>query len=255
MPAALDILRDGAWVPHSTVPNVHPPGVMAYLALVWRVCGYSIASTRVAMLALASVGVLFTFLLGIELSRGASGAPAFIAVLLLAADPLFYTQSMMAQLDMPAMVFTVVALLFYLQERYALAAAACVALVLTKETEVILPLLFAADLLRQRKLAKAALFLPAFVALGVWLLYLRHVTGHIFGDPGFTHYNVGYALNPVRASFALLRRFYFLFLSDFRWIGAVAIVVALRRTRVSFARPCGDSLPSSRPPTSFSSAC
>ena len=71
MPAALDILRDGAWVPHSTVPNVHPPGVMAYLAVVWRLFGYSIPATRVAMLALASVGVLFTFLLAIELCRGA----------------------------------------------------------------------------------------------------------------------------------------------------------------------------------------
>ena len=34
VPAALDIFRDGAWIPHSTVPNVHPPGVMAYLAAV-----------------------------------------------------------------------------------------------------------------------------------------------------------------------------------------------------------------------------
>ena len=69
--------------------------------------------------------------------------------------------------------------------------------------------------------------MPSFVALGVWLLYLRHVTGYIFGDPGFTHYNIGYALNPVRATLSLLRRLYFLFFSDFRWIGAVAIVYAL----------------------------
>jgi hypothetical protein len=72
------------------------------------------------------------------------------------------------------------------------------------------------------------LFVPAFVALGAWLLYLRHVTGHLLGDPGFAHYNVGYALNPVRASFALLRRLYFLFFADFRWVGAVAIVIALK---------------------------
>ena len=234
--AALDILRDGAWVPRSTVPNVHPPGVMAYLAAVWRVCGYSIPATRLAMLALASLGVLFTFLLGIELCRGATGAPAFVAVLFLVADPLFYTQAMMAQLDMPAMVFTVAALLFYLQRRYAVCAAVCVALVLTKETGVILPVLFAADLARQRRLAAAAMFVPAFVALGAWLLYLRSTTGYIFGDPGFTHYNVGYALNPVRASLALLRRFYFLFIADFRWIGAVAIVVALKRTRIFRSR-------------------
>jgi hypothetical protein len=131
-----------------------------------------------------------------------------------------------------------------------------VALVLTKETGVILPLLFAANSVTvnefphrkatnnspsvtaefrclspnwPRRLARAALFVPAFVALGAWLLYLRHVTGHLLGDPGFAHYNVGYALNPVRASFALLRRLYFLFFSDFRWIGTLAIVIALRR--------------------------
>lgn len=230
VPAALDILRDGAWVPHSTVPNVHPPGVMAYLAVVWRLFGYSIVATRAAMLALASLGMLFTFLLALELCGGAPArTQAVITVLLLVSDPLFYTQAMMAQLDMPAMVFTVAALLFYLKERYMLAAVACVALVLTKETGVILPLLFVMDLARRRPLPKAALFLPAFFALGVWLLYLRHVTGHIFGDPGFTHYNVGYALHPVRASLALLRRLYFLLFSDFRWIGALAILYALRR--------------------------
>src|ERR1700689_319082 len=96
VPAALDILRDGAWIPHSAVPNAHPPAVMAYLALVWRTFGYSIAATRSAMLALASLAVLFTFLLGWELGR--ARAPALIAALFLLLDPLFYTQGMMAQL-------------------------------------------------------------------------------------------------------------------------------------------------------------
>ena len=237
--AALDILHDGAWVPRSTVPNVHPPGVMAYLAAVWRFAGYSIPATRLAMLVLATLGVLFTFLLAIELSRGAPGAPAFIAVLLLMADPLFYTQAMMAQLDMPAMVFGVAALLFYLQKRYEIAAVACLALVLSKETGVILPLLFVGDLVRQKRFSMAALYLPVFVSLGVWLLYLHSVTGYIFGDPGFTHYNVGYALNPVRASLALLRRLYFLFISDFRWIGTIVIAVAVRRTRIFRMRAWG----------------
>src|SRR4051812_13469485 len=54
VPAALDIYRDGAWIPHSTLPNVHPPGVMAYLALVWRIFGYSIEATRIAMLLIAA---------------------------------------------------------------------------------------------------------------------------------------------------------------------------------------------------------
>ena len=57
-PASLDLYHDGAWVPHSTLPNVHPPGVMAYVALVWRVFGYSILSARLAMLAMAALGGL-----------------------------------------------------------------------------------------------------------------------------------------------------------------------------------------------------
>src|SRR5947209_15392942 len=62
VPAALDILHDGAWVPRSAVPNVHPPGVMAWLAGVWTLFGYSIPATRAAMLLLGSLGALFTFL-------------------------------------------------------------------------------------------------------------------------------------------------------------------------------------------------
>ena len=42
IPAALDILRDHAWIPRTTLPNVHPPGLMTYLAAVWAVTGYSV---------------------------------------------------------------------------------------------------------------------------------------------------------------------------------------------------------------------
>src|SRR5277367_7169851 len=69
VPAALDILHDGAWIPHSTVPNAHPPAVMAYLALVWRVAGYSIAATRLSMLALGAATLMCTCLLGNRLTR------------------------------------------------------------------------------------------------------------------------------------------------------------------------------------------
>src|SRR5436309_2545218 len=68
VPASLDLLHRGAWIPVSTVPNVHPPGVMAWLAAFWSVFGYSIAGTRVAMLLVAALGALFTFLLAIELA-------------------------------------------------------------------------------------------------------------------------------------------------------------------------------------------
>jgi len=228
VPAALDIFHDGAWIPHSTVPNAHPPAVMAYLALVWQVAGYSIAATRLAMLALAAATVVFTFRLGGKLS----GRPAAIlgAVFLLV-DPLFYAQSMMAQLDMPAMLFTVLSLLLFLADRHFAAAVACTALALSKETGALLPLIFIATLYRDPARSKyTACYLAPFAALAIWFFALWRGTGHIFGDPGFTHYNTMYSLNPVRASVALLRRFYFLFVADFRWIGSLAILFAWRRS-------------------------
>ena len=132
VPAALDIRTSQAWIPRTTVPNVHPPGVMAYLAAVWGVTGYSVTVTRTAMLLLAAVGVLAVFALAVELLKNLKGLPAFTAVFLLMASPLFYAQSMMAQLDMPAMVFTVIALLFFVRRQYAIAALECTVLVLVK---------------------------------------------------------------------------------------------------------------------------
>src|SRR5579875_2505337 len=90
VPTALDLLR-GSWIAHSTVPNVHPPGVEVYLVLWYKLFGYSIPVTRVAMLLLAALGLLLTFLLAIRLSRGTRGAPAFLPPLLLLISPLFYT--------------------------------------------------------------------------------------------------------------------------------------------------------------------
>ncbi len=86
------------------------------------------------MLLVASVAVLVAFLLAIELCRNVRGAPAFMAVFLLCVSPLFFAQAMLAQLDMPAMLFTCLALLLFLQDKIRLAALACTALVLVKET-------------------------------------------------------------------------------------------------------------------------
>ena len=231
VPAATDILRSGALVPVSTVPNVHPPGVMLYLALVWKIFGYSIVSARVAMLLVAAAGVYASFLLSIRLSRGVPGAPAFSAALLLIATPLFYTQAMMAQLDMPAMTLTVVALLLFIEDRFALSALACLALVLVKETGAIAPVVFGAWLgFRERRWREASYFAAPFAPLAAWIILLWHETGTPLGDAGFAHYNVAYSLHPVRIAATLLRRLYFLFVADFRWIGTVVLWSVWRRT-------------------------
>ena len=235
VPAALDLFHSGAWIPVSVVPNIHPPGVMAWLAGFWSVFGYSIAGTRVAMLLVAALGAMVTFLLSIELSRGATGAPAFSTLTLLCISPLFFAQAMMAQLDMPAMCFTALALLFFVQNRFRDSALACVALVLVKETGAMIPLVFGAWLVIERRkeaprqLQPALWFLLPFAALLLWLAALRHATGSWFGNPGFADYNLLYTLNPGRFLVALLRRFYYLFISTGHIIGTAIVIYSWRR--------------------------
>ena len=142
VPTALDLLRTGALVPHSVIPNVHPPGLAVYLALCYKIFGFSSVVTRLAMLLTAACGLLLTFLLAIELSRGSKGAPAFLPPVFLLASPLFFTQSMLAQLDMPCMVLTLLALFLFIKQEYAWAAAACVVSVLMKETGIVTPFVF-----------------------------------------------------------------------------------------------------------------
>jgi len=232
VPASLDLFQAGEWVPKSTLPNVHPPGVMAYLALVWKIFGFSIPATRLAMLLVAAAGALFSFLLAIRLSRKTVGAPAFAAAIFLLASPMFYTQSMMAQLDMPAMTFTALALLLFLEERMAWCAAACTALVLVKETGISTPFVFAAWLwLGEKRRREALYFLAPAIALGVWLMVLHQATGHWLGNDEFAKYNVGESLTPAHILGTLERRFYFLFISDGLWIGAITLFVGSRVLR------------------------
>jgi hypothetical protein len=233
VPAGLDILREGAWVPKSTIPNVHPPGVMAYLALVWRIWGYSIPVTRVAMMVVAGLGAWLTFLLAVRLCRTVPGLPAFPALAFLLCSPLFYMQSMMAQLDMPAMTATLGALLLFLNARYGWAAAVCTALVLVKETGALLPALFAAWLFFvERRRREASYFLIPFLPLASWLAVLRFATGHWLGDDGFAHYNVAYQWHPVRLAATLARRAYYLFLANGHVLGTFLIWAAWRRSKI-----------------------
>ena len=156
---------------------------MLILAVVWKIFGFSILSARLTMLAIAAAGVFLSFLLAIRLGRKAEGAPAFAAVAFLMAAPLFYTQSMMVLLDMPAMTLTVLALLLFFDERYAACAAAATALVLVKETAITTPMVFAAWLwFREKRQREALYFLAPALALGLWLVELHHVTGHWLGN-------------------------------------------------------------------------
>ncbi|MBV9301495.1 MAG: glycosyltransferase family 39 protein [Acidobacteriaceae bacterium] len=231
IPTALDLLRSGSWIAHSTIPNVHPPGVEAYLVTWYKLVGFSIPVTRVAMLLLAGLGLLVTFLLALELTDGPRIVPAFLPAMFLLVSPLFYTQSMMAQLDMPAMLFTLVTLLLFIKKQYAAAAAASIGLVLMKETGLAVPIVFCALLLWRKDWRRAAYFLAPVATLIAWLVFLHHATGYWLGNPDFAHYNLEYALQPVHMTVSVLRRIYYVFFAEFRWIGTLALLLTVKRCK------------------------
>jgi 4-amino-4-deoxy-L-arabinose transferase-like glycosyltransferase len=232
IPTALDLLRSGSWVAHSTAPNVHPPGVEAYLVVWYKLLGFSIPVTRMAMLTLAALGLLATFLLTLELGQRRSAAPpAFFACLFLVASPLFFTQSMMAELDMPAMLLTLLAVLWFLKKNYAAAAATSIALVLVKETGLVVPVVLCLILLSRRNWRRAAYFLAPVAVLLAWLIFLHRSTGYWLGNPDFAHYNVTYALHPARVAMSFARHIYYLFFAEFRWIGTLVLLITIRRAK------------------------
>lgn len=236
IPAALDIFHHGLWIPHSTVPNVHPPAVMGYLAAAWRVAGFHPATTRFAMLLLASFAVLTAFLLAIELSREVRGSPAFLATGLLCASPLFFAQAMLAQLDAPAMLFTALALLLFLQDHIPFSVIACIVLVAAKETGVAVPLTFACWLAYERRWREAAYFLTPALLLLLWILALAGSTGHWAGNSEFVRYNLLDQLHPLKLATTFLRRLYYVFVANLHWVGTIAILYAWRRSRVYQSR-------------------
>ena len=226
IPAARDLFLTGALIPQSTLSNAHPPLVMAWLALAWRVFGYSTLVTRIAMLALSAFSLLGLF----RLSRIASNLPvAWATTALVAIYPVFFTQSSMALVDLPAAGFTFWALAAYIEDRpwkgvlwFSLAA-------LAKETAVLAPLALVGwevigYFIRRRWLEKWNMILPpaggrahalclllTVVPLAGWYAYHYAKTGFLLGNPEFFRYNVAGTLNPLRVPLALGLRLWQLF--------------------------------------------
>ena len=227
VPQSLDLYQHGRLIPESTRPNSHPPGLPLLLAGWWRVTGGpSIESTRCLMLLLAGITVYVSFLLAIELLQGLPGAPGFAVVFLLLASPLFYMQSMMAQLDLPATLFATLSLWCFCKKRYAATAAACAASLLFKETTIAFPLVFAFLLGRSGK-RREAVWLSATGAVPLlWVSAIWLITGHPLGDEKFADYNVWYSLHPGRLLVAVVRRIYTLFVADFHWLAILPMLHA-----------------------------
>lgn len=111
IPAARDIYADGQFIPHSTLSNAHPPLVMAYIALAWKLFGFQIAVARTAMLIVASFALLGVFQLS---ERVANVRVAAVTVICTALYPVFFAQSSLAHLDMMVAALAVWGLVFYL---------------------------------------------------------------------------------------------------------------------------------------------
>jgi len=238
IPVARDLYLTGSPIPQSTLSNAHPPLAMAWLALAWRLFGYSTLVTRTAMLTLAAFSLLGLF----RLARQAGNLHFALAVIALTAVyPVFFTQSAMALVDLPAAGFTFWALASYLEDCpwrtalwFSLAAMA-------KETAVVAPLALlswqmAASIVRSRceelapplgrRTRTIHLILP-LVPLACWFAFHRAQTGFVFGNPDFFRYNVAGTLNPLRIPIALGLRLWQVIGYFGLWLLSLAVLLAM----------------------------
>jgi hypothetical protein len=126
----------GSLIPHSTPSNAHPPLVLAWLAFSWKMVGQSAVVTRCAMLLLAAFSLLGLF----RLARAVSNLTvAAASTVLLALYPVFFAQSSLAQVDLPAAGLTLWGLETYVRKRSAAMAVWFSLAALSKETAVLVP--------------------------------------------------------------------------------------------------------------------
>ncbi len=136
MPAARDLLLTGSPIPHSSVSNAHPPLVMAYLALWWKLAGFAPIVTRTAMLLASSFALLGLFRLAKTL---ANIEVAVTTTILTALYPVFFAQSSLVHLDLAAAGFTFWGLNAYMKSRGWQTAVWFSLASLTKETAILAP--------------------------------------------------------------------------------------------------------------------
>jgi 4-amino-4-deoxy-L-arabinose transferase-like glycosyltransferase len=140
IPAARDLFS-GSLIPYSTPSNAHPPLVMAWLALAWKIFGQSQIVTRCAMLLLAAFSLLGFFRLARTV---ANSTVAAYSSLLVAIYPVFFAQSSLAQVDLPAAGLIFWGLDAYFRDRMGARASASVLIwfslaALAKETAILIP--------------------------------------------------------------------------------------------------------------------
>jgi hypothetical protein len=244
IPAARDLLLSGSLIPYSAPSNAHPPLVMAWLALSWKILGFTPLVTRAAMLLIAAFALLGVFRLA---RRVANTQVAVASVICTALYPVFFTQSSLAHLDLAAAAFTFWGLLAYVEDRRPAIAIWFSLAVLAKETAILAPLaLFAWGLLATRirpadrsrgSVAKSAALLFPLIPLALWYLYHYHRTGFLFGNPEFFRYNVQATLRPLRILLALGMRLWQLLAYLNLYLLSLATLLAMFRTPLDDRQP------------------
>jgi predicted membrane-bound dolichyl-phosphate-mannose-protein mannosyltransferase len=220
VPAARDLLLTGSLIPHSTATNAHPPLVLVWLAIWWKLSGYTPAVTRTAMLLVAALALLAVFRLAryvgnLRVAVAATATTAF--------HPVFFAQGSMAHADLAAAALSLWGIALLVEHRRASAVFVFCLAVLTKETAVVVPATISVWELwwwarrgRERKsqfarpsraiIASCVLAVAPVVALAAWYAYHYERTGYVFGNPEFFQYNVVATLQPLRIVLALAKR-------------------------------------------------
>lgn len=243
VPAARDLLLTGDPIPSSTLSNAHPPLVMAYLALCWKLAGEAPLVTRTAMLLVAAFALLGVYRLALQVCWKRDIAAA--ATVCVALYPVFFMQSAMAHLDVAAAAFTIWGLSYYLLGRAPQATMLFALAALAKETAIVTPLAVVAaefvarwrgwpswpDFSKTEGVRDFRFLwvLLAVAPLSLWFGYHRLRTGYVFGNPEFVRYNLEATLDPLRILLAAVRRIWQTFGHMNLFVLTVAAALAMRR--------------------------
>ena len=222
IPAARDVLVSGSLIPRSTVSNAHPPLVMAWVALGWKLFGFTPLVARLAMLLIASFTLMGIFQLA---ERVANIQVAIASTVCTALYSVFFTQSALVHVDMAAAGFTLWALCDYIDQRRIATSLWFSLAALAKETAILAPMALLGwelicPMLPEGKSAlwclrrlsrESAWLLAPLLPLAAWFGYHYLHTGYVFGNPEFFRYNVSATLHPVRFVLAAGMRVWQLF--------------------------------------------
>lgn len=242
IPAALDFYRHWLLIPHDTLPTGHTPLVSVYLAAAWHAFGFSRLVTRSAMILVAAVTVFSTYLLGRRVGGRKTGVWAAV---LLALMPLFFAQSSLAFLDLTAALFTTLAIICVLDDRWLLFALTASLAVLSKETAIVVLLPVWAYMAFRRKERQRGAWLTSAVPIApliAWALFYHSRTGYWTGNASYLQYNLYAALAPLHILRSLIARLAELLFQGFNWILVLGAIAGIRWAAKRPSQAAGDRL-------------